>query len=113
MIVASLTCVWSAGGIALTWEDVCYSFAPKRSLLGTQSQCHQPLPLFRLLLVSHLTIIGWCFPAACMKKPTPEEERAQKLILNHVSGAVLPGQLLAIMGASGAPKPIPSISLRK
>ncbi len=58
-------------------------------------------------------MIGWCFPVACMKKPTPEEERAQKLILNHVSGAVLPGQLLAIMGASGAPKPIPSISLRK
>jgi ABC-type multidrug transport system ATPase subunit len=48
-----------------------------------------------------------------MKKPTPEEERAQKLILNHVSGAVLPGQLLAIMGASGAPKPIPSISLHQ
>lgn len=64
----------SGGGIALTWEDVCYSFAPKRSLL------------------------------ACMKKPTPEEERAQKLILNHVSGAVLPGQLLAIMGASGSGK---------
>lgn len=64
----------SGGGIALTWEDICYSFAPKRSMMSY------------------------------LKKPTLAEERAQKLILNHISGAVLPGQLLAIMGASGSGK---------
>jgi len=61
----------AAEGIALTWEDVCYSFAPGRSIKG------------------------------CFKK---HQQAEQKLVLNNVSGAVLPGQLLAIMGASGSGK---------
>jgi hypothetical protein len=42
-----------------------------------------------------------------------EEEEGMKKLLRGVEGIVYPGELCAIMGASGAPKPIPSISLRK
>ena len=42
--------------------------------------------------------------AGCCKKPKPGEEAQPKNILNDVSGCVLPGQFLSIIGASGAGK---------